>query len=212
MGVSKTLGGSTNVFEPQDSDKGDIARAVFYMVARYNNIAGTDSTIENDNPNLELVNDLNEWKESGYISTSTKTSKLGILQDLLEWNKLDPVDGYELHRNNLLYGNFTNNRNPFIDFPEWADIIWGSDQGTKSANPAVDAIAEAKDFVPQTSTSDGSWIPGIDNKFVIIVAAGIGVVILVVVIFVLIKGSKRQKKTLKKVAKRAVKTTTKKRK
>ena len=209
-GYSKTLGGDKYVFEPQDSDKGDIARAVFYMVARYNNIAG-DDTIENDNPNLELINDLNEWKKEGYISTSTTTGKLGILQDLLEWNKDDKVDQYELHRNNLLYGNFTNNRNPFIDFPEWADMIWGADKNTKSANPSTDEIARAQDYVPKTSddTGGGNWIPGVDNKFVIIGAVVGGVVILVVVVFVLAKGNKKQKKALKKTAKKVVKSSTK---
>ena len=54
---------------------------------------------------------------------------MGILQDLLEWNKLDPVDEFEIHRNNLLYRNFSFNRNPFIDFPEWAEYIWGKRKG-----------------------------------------------------------------------------------
>ena len=140
MGFSKTLGGSVSVFEPQDSDKGDIARAVFYMVARYNNLAGDDTSIENDNPNLELVSDLNEWKKKGYISTSTTTGKLGILSDLLEWNKTDPVDEYEVVRNDILYRNFTNNRNPFIDFPEWADIIWGDGKDVQYAKPQTDSL------------------------------------------------------------------------
>ena len=138
-GTSKTLGGSVTVFEPQDSDKGDIARAVFYMVARYNDLAKND-TIENDNPNLELTNNLSDWKNKGYISTSSTTGKLGILSDLLEWNKLDPVDDYEIRRNDILYRNFTNNRNPFIDFPEWADYIWGDQQGSVYANPKTDSI------------------------------------------------------------------------
>ena len=216
MGFSKTLGGSISVFEPQDSDKGDIARAVFYMVARYNNIAGTDSTIENDNPNLELVNDLAEWKATGYISTSSTTGKLGIIQDLLEWNKLDPVDTYELHRNNLLYGNFTNNRNPFIDFPEWADLIWGADKNTKSANPLSDSIARPKDFVlPEgnldndTVQKDNSIIPGAPNIYVYIGVGAVAAIILVVVIVVLLKGNKKQKKALKKVAKKVVKSNSK---
>ena len=51
---------------------------------------------------------------------------MGLLSDLLAWNKKDPVDEYEVHRNNLLYKNYTNNRNPFIDFPNWADAIWGT--------------------------------------------------------------------------------------
>ena len=210
-GFSKTFGGSTTVFEPQDPDKGDIARAVFYMVARYNNISGTDSTIENDNPNLELVNDLAEWHDTGYISTSTTTGKLGILQDLLEWNRNDPVDTYELHRNNLLYGNFTNNRNPFIDFPEWADLIWGSDKNVKFAAPTTDAIARPQDFVPPTTDTstdkgDGNLIPGVPNLYVYIAAGVLAAIIIVVVIVILAKGSKKQKKTLKKIVKKTVKS------
>ena len=148
LGLSKTLGGSTKVFEPQDDDKGDIARACFYMVARYNYLSGSDSDgIDQDNPNLELVNSLSSYTGTGYDSTTTKTGKIGILQDLLEWNRLDPPDQFEIHRNNLCYNNFTGNRNPFIDFPSWADAIWGvSENGnynstpTKSASPTSDPI------------------------------------------------------------------------
>lgn len=147
MGFSKTKGGTVSVFEPQDSDKGDIARAVFYMVARYNNLAGNDTTIENDNPNLEIVDNVTDWKNSGYISTGTTTGKIGILSDLLEWNRLDPVDEYEIRRNDILFRNFTNNRNPFIDFPQWADLIWGEDKDSKSANPVNDVINNADDTI-----------------------------------------------------------------
>ncbi len=127
LGKSKTLGGSTNVFEPQDCDKGDIARAIFYMVARYNYLSGSDSDgIDSNNPNLALTQSLSDWANSGYSSTTSKQGKMGIMTDLLAWHHADPVDEYEIHRNNLLYTNYTNNRNPFIDFPEWADFIWGS--------------------------------------------------------------------------------------
>ena len=206
MGTSETLGGDIKVFEPQDSDKGDIARAVFYMVARYNNLAGGD-TIENDNPNLELVNDLSVWKEKGYISTSSETGKLGIIQDLLKWNEIDPVDGYELHRNNLLYTNFTNNRNPFIDFPQWADMIWGENADKQFANPATDKIAEPIDFVPQTKSNE--LIPGIPNIVVYIGAGVVAAIIIIVVVVILTKGSKKQKKALKKAAKKVVKSNSK---
>lgn len=127
LGKSKTLGGSTNVFEPQDCDKGDIARAIFYMVARYNYLSGSDSDgIDSNNPNLALTQSLSDWASSGYSSTTSKQGKMGIMTDLLAWHHADPVDQFEIHRNNLLYTNYTNNRNPFIDFPEWADFIWGS--------------------------------------------------------------------------------------
>ena len=135
-GTSLTLGTGT-VFEPQDSDKGDIARAVFYMVARYNNYAGNDNSIDANNPNLELVQSAPEL--ASYTATSTKTGKMGILSDLLEWNELDPPDAWEIHRNNLLYNNYTNNRNPFIDFPSWANYIWGNQ--SQSADPSTDSIS-----------------------------------------------------------------------
>lgn len=125
-GTSKTLNTGT-VFEPQDSDKGDIARAIFYMVARYNYLSGSDSDgIDTNNPNLTLTQNISDWSSSGYTSSTSTQGKLGVLTDLLAWHHADPVDEYEIHRNNLLYTNFTNNRNPFIDFPEWADFIWGT--------------------------------------------------------------------------------------
>ena len=147
-GYSKNAGGSQSVFEPQDCDKGDIARAVFYMVARYNNYADANSGFGTNNPNLVLANNLSENSRTG-TSSSNDPYAMGLLSDLLAWNKLDPVDEYEIHRNNLLYKNYTNNRNPFIDFPNWADAIWGTANldGTNynstvytSASPSTDPI------------------------------------------------------------------------
>ncbi len=126
-GKSKTLGGTESVFEPQDSDKGDIARIIFYMVARYNYLSGSDSDgIDSNNPNLALTQSLSNYSSSGYTSSASRKGYMGVLTDLLAWHHADPVDEYEIHRNNLLYRNFTNNRNPFIDYPEWADYIWGT--------------------------------------------------------------------------------------
>lgn len=151
-GYSKNVGGSEKVFEPQDSDKGDIARAIFYMAARYNYYSGSDTApIDGNNPNLVLLNDLSENSRTG-TSSATQPFGMGLLCDLLAWNKIDPVDDYEIHRNNLLYKNYTNNRNPFIDFPEWADAIWGTadHEGknfnptpVKAASPATDPIGAA---------------------------------------------------------------------
>lgn len=122
-GTSQTLG-SGIVFEPQDSEKGDIARACFYMAARYNNLSGDDPNIDSGNPNLTLIDEVSP-KET-VVSTASKAVGYGLLSDLLAWHKLDPVDEYEIHRNDLIYRNFDKNRNPFIDFPEWVDAIWGT--------------------------------------------------------------------------------------
>ena len=129
---------SYTVFEPQDCDKGDIARACFYMMARYNNLSGTD-TITSTEPNLALWDEAYNAGSKNGAETASSPAKLGFLSDLLEWHHLDPVDDYEIHRNNLIYENYQHNRNPFIDFPEWVDAIWGS-QG-HPADPYADPVS-----------------------------------------------------------------------
>ena len=96
------------------------------MVARYNYLSGSDSDgIDSNNPNLAFIQD-NTSPTSGYMSSTTVTGNMGILTDLLEWHHLDPVDDFEIQRNDILYRNYTNNRNPFIDYPDWVDYIWGT--------------------------------------------------------------------------------------
>ena len=44
---------------------------------------------------------------------------------LLKWHRNDPVSQKEIYRNNAVYG-IQNNRNPFIDYPELVEHIWGN--------------------------------------------------------------------------------------
>ena len=113
-----------SVFEPQDCDKGDIARALLYMVARYNNIGGSE--ISAYDPALKLVNYLVSSSNTGITTTDVQNGYYGILSDILAWHYADPVDEYEIHRNNIIYNSFQYNRNPFIDYPEWVEYIWGT--------------------------------------------------------------------------------------
>lgn len=147
----------TEVFEPRDEDKGDIARACFYMVARYNNLAGETGVISDYEPNLALA-DYATGSSTAEYSTDTQPVYMGIMSDLLEWNKLDPVDYYEIHRNNLIYENYQHNRNPFIDFPQWADYIWGESKDKKAAVPASEQL--------NTFTTVGAdVVGGFDEQF-----------------------------------------------
>ena len=143
------------VFEPQDSDKGDIARALFYMAACYNNFSGTD-IITDYNPNLLLV-DYATDNGAAESSSATHPVCMGILSDLLEWHKMDPVDEYEIHRNNLIFKNFQHNRNPFIDFPGWVDVVWGN-KANLSANPATDKISSGKEPIQTGITRIETWV------------------------------------------------------
>lgn len=85
--------------------KGDVARSVFYMSIRYNG--------------LDVVN--------GNPADST-VGQLGDLATLLTWNSQDPADDFEMNRNNYIY-TWQVNRNPFIDYPQLANYIWGANAG-----------------------------------------------------------------------------------
>ncbi len=84
-------------YEPRDEVKGDVARALFYMMVMYDE--------------LELVN------------TSPGLHEMGYLDELLAWHYADPVDAFELNRLEVIYGE-QNNRNPFVDYPHLVDLIW----------------------------------------------------------------------------------------
>lgn len=100
-------------WEPRDEVKGDIARMMFYMAVRYEG---------NSEPDLELVDRITDYPHPEF----------GVLSTLLEWNRQDPPDAQEMRRNHIIYG-YQGNRNPFIDNPAYADMIW-----SKSAVPVVE--------------------------------------------------------------------------
>lgn len=93
-------------WEPRDEVKGDVARMIFYMDVRYEGDSG-----ELD---LEMNNNVNNGS----------APNMGKMSVLLEWNEQDPVDAREIRRNNIIYEQYQGNRNPFIDHPEWAEMIW----------------------------------------------------------------------------------------
>lgn len=97
-------------FEPRDEVKGDVARMLFYMAVRYE---GEDGEVD-----LELSD-----RTDTFYSTEDGYGEHGKLSTLLEWHELDPVDDLERFRNDRIEM-VQGNRNPFIDHPEFAELIW----------------------------------------------------------------------------------------
>ncbi len=93
---------NSSYYEPPLSAKGDIARSLFYIAVRYDDLS------------------LAMGDQNGQI--------IGDLTALLDWHSLDPVDDYEIRRNNVIF-DWQNNRNPFTDNPNLAAYIWGDKQG-----------------------------------------------------------------------------------
>lgn len=98
-------------FEPPDRAKGQVARMIFYMALRYEE--GDDGPDE-DMPDL-VVRDENK---------RAKESWIGDLCTLLVWHNTFAPNGFELRRNDRVM-ELQGNRNPFIDEPNWANLIWG---------------------------------------------------------------------------------------
>lgn len=106
VGSNVAPGYSGQVFEPIDAYKGDFARSYFYMYTRYWGQTGSWSTP------MQTGGDLAVWARNM----------------LLQWNAADPVSPKEQARNNAVFA-IQDNRNPYIDDPQWAELVWGSGVG-----------------------------------------------------------------------------------
>lgn len=106
---------SGTCFEPIDSFKGDIARSYFYIATRYLNEGNSWSTWE-----MAVGSVLKPW----------------AVQMLLEWHRLDPVSAKEVARNNAAFL-LQNNRNPYIDSPQYAECIWGNSGNCRAVQSSI---------------------------------------------------------------------------
>jgi len=115
-------------WEARDEVKGDIARIIFYMATRYE---GNDGEMD-----LEVVDHNHTYPLPQH----------GKLSTLIQWNEQDPPDAFERNRNNVIF-QFQKNRNPFIDNPEFVNLIWGE----ASPNPiSIDDVQ----MLPQIAVAE----------------------------------------------------------
>ncbi|KAK1293212.1 hypothetical protein QJS10_CPB17g00030 [Acorus calamus] len=87
--------------------RGDIARSLMYMAVCY----GFQQP--GGIPNLQLSD-----------SPSIENREMGLLSALLKWNEIDPPSREERLRNDRICRLYQHNRNPFVDHPEYANLIW----------------------------------------------------------------------------------------
>jgi hypothetical protein len=95
-GVGKlgTDAGGKTVYEPKDDQKGDVARALFYMLLRYEG-------------------------DRSYAWRLPANQDIAVL---LQWHNQDPPSALEIARNEYI-ASIQKNRNPFIDNPIWVNWI-----------------------------------------------------------------------------------------
>ena len=99
------------VFEPNDSLKGDFARMYYYVIAKYEKSYGWT------------------YSEGSSTFSGSASTNFGLTNYAVKlfsaWSALDPVSDWERQVNDGLAA-IQGNRNPFIDHPEYANTLWGS--------------------------------------------------------------------------------------
>ncbi|WP_137904078.1 endonuclease [Chryseobacterium sp. 2VB] len=112
------------VYEPVNEFKGDIARSLLYFAVRYEGKLGSFNTAYTTSANLTPATD-----QCPLDGTEERAVDLAYIAMLKQWNTADPVSQREIDRNNAVY-TIQKNRNPFIDHPEWIDMIWSETPDT----------------------------------------------------------------------------------
>lgn len=107
FGFDNTTGGNGpaggGYYFPGDTDKGDVARSLFYSATRWSSLGLT------------------------LVDTFPGANQMGDLSSLLNWHYLDAPDTFERRRNHVIYSQaenptyYTNNRNAYVDHPEY---VW----------------------------------------------------------------------------------------
>jgi endonuclease I/chitodextrinase len=140
-GSSNVSGYSGTVFEPIDEFKGDIARSILYFVTRYENTVDGYTGFEMFNGTEDQA--IEDW----------------ALNMLLDWHyNVDPVDQREIDRNDAAY-NYQGNANPFVDHPEYANLIWNPTSDTQDPTNPTNLMASN----PTDNSIDLDWTASTDN-------------------------------------------------
>ena len=99
-------------FSVIDEYKGDFARAYFYIATAYHDMKWSDSYAQ-------------------YVTNNSYlTFTPYLIEVLLRWHRIDPVSEKEIHRLDAI-SSIQHNRNPFIEYPELVEYIWGDMKGNR---------------------------------------------------------------------------------
>lgn len=149
-GSSSYSGYTGTIFEPTDEFKGDIARSYFYIATRYQDVIST-------------------WGSYPmFDGSSDKCLTIWALNLLIEWNQNDPVSQKEIDRNNAIY-ELQNNRNPYVDHPEWVECVWLNNCGVN-----INIVAENSFSLSPNPASDYIYVT--DNEIIstVVIINGLG--------------------------------------
>ncbi len=123
---SATYGGTSKVFEPNPTYKGDLARGYFATLLTWADLDGSNADKWDYQPFTK------EYGQYVFSGDYTEAGLYGFtpygIALMMNWTRGDAVSAKEINRNNGVE-KIQGNRNPFIDLPELAEYIWGNKAG-----------------------------------------------------------------------------------
>jgi endonuclease I len=143
LGTSAVSGYTGTVFEPINEFKGDVARMYFYFATRYENT-------------------VSGYSYAMFNGTSNQVFTTAFLNMLKIWHNNDPVSPREIARNNAIYAR-QGNRNPYIDHPEYVNIIWGGAINTGGDTTVPTTPSNLTVGIKTTTSIALSWTASTDN-------------------------------------------------
>lgn len=166
-GIGSLSGVEVNFYEPADEYKGDFARAIMYVAVVYP---------------CKLWSNLGEnfFDDNSFPTLNGYSREL-----LLKWHRADPVSFLETRRNDAVEA-IQGNRNPFVDYPDIAEHIWGDKADESFDIPdeptplkAVYSLKEARiHLISPYVPADAKWtVDGrsVGASFVETASLGVGV-------------------------------------
>ena len=146
---------SQDLFECKDDVKGDAARILLYVYCRW------------EQPNL--YSDVDAENLPPMDSDDEANSGQRVIEDLdtlLQWMEEDPVDSWEMQRNDAVQA-VQGNRNVFIDYPELAWKLFGREIPLGMHTPSY---SDGGGLLTGDVNEDGA-VNSIDATLVLIAAA-----------------------------------------
>ena len=131
-----------DIVEVNDNIKGDVARVLLYVWCRW------------QEPNL-YENDPDPYSPSGDTGGNNGLKVIESLPTLLQWMELDPVDTWEMSRNDQCE-NVQGNRNVFIDYPEYAWLLFGLTPPSDYATPSGEAM-NTTSYTVTAAANNSAW-------------------------------------------------------
>jgi endonuclease I len=113
--------------------RGDVARALLYANVRYE--GGTHGGTGDPEPDL-ILTDNEALIDASNTGNNESVAYMGELSVLLQWHAQDPVDAWEMNRNDVVYS-YQGNRNPFVDHPEWVSCLYEGSCGGGDVTPPL---------------------------------------------------------------------------